>query len=82
MKAENEKAMESLSLFCHIGGLVIILLGVIVIFMNLIDQDFKNIQAGIFILVSGYSFTKISQRLTQILFDEKNKQSEHFSFKK
>lgn len=70
MKAENQKALEGLSLFCHVGGLITMCLGIVVIFMDLTQGDFRHIQVGIFICATGYAFVKISARIAAILASE------------
>ncbi len=74
MKARNIKALESLSLMAHLSGLLTVMLGIVVTFINIIDGISSQIQVGIFIFASGYSFIKISSRITQIITDEKKKE--------
>jgi hypothetical protein len=71
MKAENRKALEGLSLFCHVGGLITVYLGIIVVFMDMIGGDFRHIQVGIFICATGYALVKISAKIAAILFTER-----------
>lgn len=71
MKMYNVRALESLSLFCHVCGLISILIGITVIAMDVMNKDFNKIQTGIFIFITGYSFTKISAKLSVIILDEK-----------
>lgn len=71
MKAENRRALEGLSLFCHISGLITVFLGIIVVFMDIISGDFRHIQVGIFICATGYALTKISAKLAAILYTER-----------
>jgi len=78
MKQENIKALENLSLFCHFSGVISIFLGIIVIFMDLLNNDFGHIQVGIFIFIVGYAFFKISTKLNNILFSEKTQNTDYF----
>lgn len=71
MNEENRKELEGLSLFCHMGGLVTIVLGIVVVFMDIINGDFRHIQVGIFICAVGYAFVKISAKISNILLTEK-----------
>lgn len=71
MKDVNIKVLENLSLFCHISGIITVYLGILVIFLDLFDKDFAHIQIGIFILVTGYAFVKISTKLSIVLSIEK-----------
>ena len=70
MKSENVKTLESLSLFCHLSGIITVFLGIVVILMDLVNSDFKHIQAGFFILVTGYAFVKIAAKLSGVYQSE------------
>jgi len=72
MKEINTKSLENLSLFCHVSGVITVFLGIIVILMDLLNNDFAHIQIGFFVLVTGYAFVKISSKLSVVLRDEKN----------
>lgn len=73
MRPENIKTLESLSLFCHVSGIITVFLGIIVILMDLANNDFDHIQVGFFILITGYAFVKISSRLSAMLFSEQDR---------
>lgn len=73
MKPENIKILESLSLFCHVSGIITVFLGIIVILMDLANNDFGHIQVGFFILITGYAFVKISSQLSKVLFSEQDR---------
>lgn len=73
MRSENIKTLESLSLFCHVSGIITVFLGSIVILMDLANNDFGHIQVGFFILVTGYAFVKISSQLSTVLFSEQDR---------
>lgn len=70
MKIESAKALENLSLYSHIGGVVTIFLGLVVTFINLLNKDFRHIQVGLFIFSTGYAFVKISSKIVHILQTE------------
>ena len=70
MKAENRQSLEGLSLFCHYSGLVSIFLGFIIIFMCLLSGDLRNVQTGLYIFAVGYTFTKISSKISNIILSE------------
>ena len=72
MKATNIKSLESLSLFCHLTGLFSVFIGIVVVFISVINEDLRFIQAGIYIFATGYASTKISKKITHILYDEVN----------
>ena len=71
MQKENIKVLENLSLYSHFGGVFSVFIGLIVVFVDFLNGDFGHIQIGIYIFVSGYAFVKISQRLTQVLINER-----------
>jgi len=71
MKMQNIRDMENLSLYTHFSGLITIFLGILVIMIDLINKDFGHIQVGIFILITGYAFFKISQKIAHVLKSEK-----------
>ena len=70
MKAKNVKDLENLSLFCHMGGLVMIFLGILVGVISLVSKQFGQIQSGIYVFISGYAFVKISGTIARIIKDE------------
>ncbi len=70
MRIDNRRSLESLTLFTHIGGLITMFLGFLVIGMDLLNNDFKHIQVGIFIFAIGYSYLKISSTISSILSTE------------
>jgi hypothetical protein len=78
MKDHNLISLERLSLYCHLCGIVTIFLGILTIGLNLVAQDFRNMQSGIFIFAVGYAFTKISSRLQSIIYEEKKDRSASF----
>ena len=71
MKDKNIKALEKLSFYCYVCGLFTLFLGVVVVFMNLLERGVAYIQVGLFIFATGYAFVKISTKITTILIDEK-----------
>jgi len=71
MQKENVKVMENLSLYSHFGGMFSVFVGLVVVFIDFLNGDFAHIQVGIYIFVTGYAFVKVSQRLTQVLIDER-----------
>lgn len=72
MKEKNIEAIQNLSLFCHVSGIITVFLGLVVIFMDLINKDFGHVQVGIFILTVGYAFMKISSKIMAIVTDEQS----------
>jgi len=73
VKVENVKTVETLSLFCHVSGIITVFLGIVVILMDLVNNDFNHIQIGFFILAVGYAFVKISSQLSAVLRNEQDR---------
>ncbi|MEW5895324.1 MAG: hypothetical protein AB1650_06175 [Candidatus Omnitrophota bacterium] len=71
MEQKNIKSLESLSWFCHLCGLFSVFIGITVTFMNLLNKDFLQIQAGIYIFASGYALFKISEKISRIVNSER-----------
>ena len=71
MKLKNVKFLEDLILYSHLCGLITIFLGMVVIVIDLLNSDFRQIQVGIFICVVGYAFVKIAQKSETILLSER-----------
>ena len=70
MKIKNIKSLEKLSLYCQLGGILAIFLGIFTIFTDLMNKDVRHIQVGLFLVAIGYALFKISTRITAVLTDE------------
>jgi len=70
MKQKNITDLERLSLFCHFTGLFSVFIGLTVTFIDVLNNDMSHVQVGIYVFITGYAFTKISKKLTSILYDE------------
>ncbi len=71
MQRHNKRDLESLSLFTHICGLVSVFLGLVVVFCHVLETDTRGVLSGLYIFFSGYTFFKISERLSRILLTER-----------
>ena len=71
MKTKNIRSLESLGFFCHLCGLGCIVLGLLVVFMDIMNRNVMNIQIGILIVAIGYAFVKIAFKINLILNEEK-----------
>ena len=71
MRTKNIRSLENLAFFCQLGGLGCIILGVAVIFMDILNRNYAAIQIGILIIAIGYDLVKISSKLNSILNEEK-----------
>jgi len=72
MKDENKKALENLSKTAHWSGILPIFLGILIGFIGVIQGDVTDIVIGLFVLIVGYSYVKIAQKLNNILSSEDN----------
>ncbi len=70
MKDENQKALTNLSKTAHISGILPIFLGVLIIFIGVINHDVFDVTIGLFVFIVGYSFVKIAAKLKAILIKE------------
>ena len=67
MTDENIKALENLSKTCKRSGILPIWLGILVMFIGLINQDTQIGSVGLFIFIVGYSYIKISAKINNCL---------------
>ena len=72
MDEESIKALENLSLYCYYCGIIPIFLGILIIFVDVMNNNIPHILVGLFIFISGYAFVKISAVLTKILIIERD----------
>ena len=70
MKQKNIRMLENLSLFCHVGGIINVFLGILIAAMNFSNNQLGHVQSGIFIFLTGYALVKISTKLSYIIWDE------------
>lgn len=73
MRQRNKRSLETLSLFCHFCGSIIIFLGILIVFLILTDQGVGFIQIGLFFVIVGYAFVKISGKISEIVNLEKDR---------
>ncbi|MFC1510194.1 hypothetical protein ACFL49_00855 [Candidatus Omnitrophota bacterium] len=71
MKDNNVRALTQLSRFCKYSGMIIIFLGLFVIFVDVINNNWVHMQTGFFVFMCGYTFHKAGKKLSSILFDER-----------
>lgn len=74
MKSQNVRSLESLSLFCHVCGLITVIIGIVIVFTDLINKNFLQIQIGVFVIAVGYAFVKIAAKISLVVLDEKRYQ--------
>ncbi len=70
MHPQNSKALESLSLTCHLVGLINTFIGLSISFMLLIKKDFNHMHFGIYIFITGYAMVKIAQKISTVVTSE------------
>lgn len=71
MYQANRNDLESLSWFCHLCGMFSVFIGLSVSLMNLLNKNWINMQASLYILATGYALVKISTKITKILNSER-----------
>ena len=71
MKDNNVRALSKLSAFCKYSGLISTFLGIVILFIDVINKDWVHMQVGLFVFISGYSFMKIGAKVSSVLFDER-----------
>ncbi|MFP4473669.1 MAG: hypothetical protein ACLFPX_07400 [Candidatus Omnitrophota bacterium] len=70
MHKQNIRSLESLSWMCHLSGVILVFVGIVIIFFNLMNKNYLVVQYGIYIFASGYTQTLISKKLERILYAE------------
>ena len=70
MRAENKNALERLSLVSHYIGLFSVFIGLGLTFYDVLRKDVTHIQISLYVVITGYSFVKISQKIARILLSE------------
>ena len=73
MREEHRQELEKLSKICYCAGIFPIFLGLIVIFIRVVNRDWTNTMVGILIFTMGYACVKISTKLKKILSLENHK---------
>ena len=71
MQEQHVKSLENLSFFCHFCGLLPTFLGILIIFIDVINEAFDHVPTGLFMFITGYAQVKISEKLDAILKREK-----------
>ena len=72
MKEENVKQIDNLSRTCYRSGVFIVFLGILVMFVHVVNKDYTQVLVGLLIFITGYGFAKISTKLRNILNSEKD----------
>jgi len=70
MKDENKKSLENLSRTAYRSGVLPIFLGILICFVGIVQGDVQDILIGLFVLIVGYSYVKIAQKLNNIIRSE------------
>lgn len=71
MKTQNISALNKLAGFCKYVGLIFVFLGIVVGFIDFLNQDWIHMQVGFLIFMCGYTFVKIGAKIASVLFDER-----------
>jgi len=70
MQERHIKSLENLSFFCHFCGVLPTFLGILIIFMDVVNEAFDHIPIGIFMFITGYAQVKISEKIDSTLKQE------------
>ena len=73
MEPQHYRSLESLSFYCHFCGLLPTFLGILIIFVDVVNQAYDHIQVGLFMFTTGYAQVKISEKIDVILKAEREK---------
>lgn len=63
MTDEQVKSLENLSKTCKRSGILPIFLGILVMFVAIINKDTTTGAVGLFIFIVGYSYIKIASKI-------------------
>ena len=72
MKEENVKALESLSKTAYRSGILPVFLGILILFIGVVNKETSTTLTGLFVFIVGYAFIKISSKISNVLKSEKN----------
>ena len=70
MKEDNAKALNNLSRTSYRAGVFIVFLGVLVMFVHVVNQQYTSVLVGLLIFITGYGFAKISTKIKSVLKSE------------
>lgn len=60
---DNKKAISNLAQTCIRSGILPVVLGLCIIFVGVVEADYKDMIIGIFMFIVGYSFYKIGNKI-------------------
>lgn len=67
MKQENSKALDNLSRTCYRSGVFILFLGVLIMFIHVVNRDYTQMLVGLLIFITGYGYAKISNKIKKVI---------------
>lgn len=65
MKDKNLKDLQNLSKVCHRSGILPIFLGVLVVFIGVVNMNPYTLAVGLLIFILGYSYVKIADKINK-----------------
>ena len=71
MKVQNIRFLENLSTYASFSGVFNIFLGLLIVFIDSLNQDWRHIQVGLYIFITGYAFAKMSQKINRVTLEER-----------
>jgi len=73
MEPDHFRSLESLSFYCHFCGVLPTFLGILIIFIDVVNQAYDHLPVGLFMFTTGYAQVKISEKIDTILRVERRK---------
>lgn len=70
MQQHNKQSLESLSWSCHLCGMFSVFIGILITVMNVLNKEWTQVQAGLYIFATGYALVKISSKIAKIINSE------------
>jgi uncharacterized membrane protein HdeD (DUF308 family) len=71
MKQENTKSLENLGRTAYRSGVLPIFLGVLIMFVAVMNSDAATFSVGLFVFVVGYAFVNIGRKIRKVLQAER-----------
>lgn len=75
MKRDNISTLDRMANTAQFGGMISAVIGIAVTLMDLFNKDFRHIQSGIYILITGYALNKMGKAIQKIVIEEEHRAS-------
>ena len=71
MRVRNIRLLDNLNTYASLAGVFNIFIGLLIVFLDVMNEDWTHIQVGIYVFITGYAFVKVSQKIGFVVLDEK-----------